>query len=93
MGELLAEAAAVAAALKDAAEKAGFPFRKPPARSPPSEAEAARGELLIRALDRAVTERLEGFGFERGTARPGDLVLWAASILLNSECVLVSANF
>jgi len=93
MGELLAEAAAAAAALKDAAEKAGFPFREPPARSPPSEAEAARGELLIRALDRAVTERLEGFGFERGTARPGDLVLWAASVLLNSECVLVSANF
>jgi hypothetical protein len=90
MGELLAEAAAAAAALRDAAEKAGFPFREPPARSPPSEAEAARGELLIRALDRAVTERLEGF--ERWTARPGDLVLWAASILRHSVCVLVGAS-
>jgi hypothetical protein len=93
MGEVLAEAAAAAAALKDAAERAGFPFREPPARPPPSEAEAARGELLIRALDRVVAERLEGFGFERGAAWSGDLVLWAASILLNSECVLVSVNF
>jgi len=94
-GKLLTEAAAAAAALKDAAEKAGFPFREPPARPPPSEAEAARGELLIRALDRVVTERLERFGFKRRGAvfDPGDLILWAASILLNSECVLVSANF
>jgi hypothetical protein len=93
MGEVLAEAAAAAAALRDAAEKAGFPFREPPARPPPSEAEAARGELLISALDRAVAERLEGFGFKREAAGSGDLVLWAASILLNSECVLVSVNF
>jgi hypothetical protein len=91
MGELLAEAAAAAAALRDAAEKAGFPFREPPARSPPSEAEAARGELLISALDRAVAERLEGF--ERWTAEPGDLVLWTASILSYSVCVLVGASF
>jgi hypothetical protein len=93
MGELLVEAAATAAALKDAAEKAGFPFREPPERPPPSEAEAARGELLISALDRVVTERLERFGFEREAAWSGDLVLWAASILRYSECVLVSANF
>jgi hypothetical protein len=93
MGEVLTEAAAAAAALKDTAEKAGFPFREPPARPPPSEAEAAGGELLIRALDRVVAERLEGFGFEREAAWSGDLVLWAASILLNSECVLVSVNF
>jgi hypothetical protein len=93
MGEVLAEAAAAAAALRDAAEKAGFPFREPPARPPPSEAEAARGELLISALDRAVAERLERFGFERGAAWSGDLVLWAASILRYSECVLVGANF
>jgi hypothetical protein len=92
MGEVLAEAAA-AAALRDAAEKAGFPFREPPARSPPSEAEAARGELLISALDRAVAERLERFGFERWAAWSGDLVLWAASILRRSECVLVGATF
>ena len=93
MGEVLAEAAAAAAALRDAAEKAGFPFREPPARPPPSEAEAARGELLIRALDRAVAERLERFGFERGAAWSGDLVLWAVSILRYSECVLVGATF
>lgn len=91
MGEVLTEAAA-AAALKDAAERAGFPFREPPARPPPSEAEAARGELLISALDRAVAERLERFGFERGAAWSGDLVLWAASILRKSECVLVSTS-
>jgi hypothetical protein len=93
MGEVQAEAAAAAAALRGAAEKAGFPFREPPARPPPSEAEAARGELLIRALDRTVAERLERFGFERRAARPGDLVLWAASILRKSESVLVSVNF
>ena len=91
MGEVLTEAAA-AAALKDAAERAGFPFREPPARPPPSEAEAARGELLISALDRAVAERLERFGFERGAAWSGDRVLWAASILRKSECVLVSTS-
>jgi hypothetical protein len=93
MGEVLAEAAAAAAALRDAAEKAGFPFREPPARPPPSEAEAARGELLIRALDRAVAERLEGFGFKRGAAWSGDLILWAASILRMSESVIVGASF
>ena len=90
-GEVLAEAAA-AAALRGAAERAGFPFREPPAWPPPSEAEAARGELLISALDRAVAERLERFGFERGAAWSGDLVLWAASILRKSECVLVSTS-
>jgi hypothetical protein len=93
LGKVLTEAATAAVELREVAERAGFPFREPPARSPPSEAEAARGEFLISALDRAVTERLEGFGFKRGAAfDPGDHILWAASILLNSECVLVSTS-